>query len=344
MNTCAPATCLLCLLAGMGVGAWLPSSSQKQSVDVVARTVPRQSKAAGPLPVPRTDQASEAALPAVPPPGLEPYQLQDWMRDRWDEERPEVAFAAFLAVSDLATRQGLAESFAGGGAHYDPGLIAQLILSLPPDKVANRALGKLIQEWSEADAEEAFRFLTTIPVQRLTADAFSWISLHFASLPPERVVAFASKLSPALQIRFLRPVFSNTGSWERTCLWLDQVPAQVRQTVMSESMFGRDLALFTPEQAQAWMAQQDPVTQARLQASLAATVASHDRKAGLELLAKVSAGPERAASANNIVSQWLLTDRPAAIEWLHSAAAATMMKPPERAWLLRINGLEEASP
>jgi hypothetical protein len=62
------------------------------------------------------------------------------------------------------------------------------------------------------------------------------------------------------------------------------VPAQVRQTVMSESMFGRDLALFTPEQAQAWMAQQDPVTQARLQASLAATVASHDRKAGLELL------------------------------------------------------------
>lgn len=280
----------------------------------------------------------------MPPPGLEPYQLQDWMRDRWDEGRPEVAFAAFLAVPDLATRQGIAESFAGGGAHYDPALIAQLILSLPPDKVANRALGKLIQEWSEADAEEAFRFLTTIPAQRLTADVFTWISLHFASLPPEQVVAFASKLSPALQTRFLRPLFSNTGSWERTCLWLDQVPAHVRQTVMSESMFARDLALFTPEQAQAWMAQQDPVTQAQLQASLAATVASHDRKAGLELLAAVPAGPERAASANNIVSQWLVTDRPAAIEWLRSATAAAMMKPSERAWLLRINGLEVTPP
>lgn len=278
-----------------------------------------------------------------PPPGLRPRELQSWMQERWREGRHHLALAAFLAVPDLTDRVGIAESFAGAVAHYEPRLIAQLVLSLPPGKDADRILSRLVREWAAADAEEALRFLAQLPPARLTGKTLSWIP-GLADLPPQVLESFAAKLDEAERKDLYGTLLgesARTGSWQQTQAWLKALPVGHRAEVMAQSNMARQLADASPQTVETWLeSETDVKVQDQLKRAQADSLAASDPAAGLQLLEGVSEPEERHKAASHIAGLWLFTERRAALTWLRSDAAASVMKPEERLMVLGLYGLE----
>lgn len=345
---------LLCLAAGVTVGVnWrvnqrlmpVVAPVQQGTLAVVQTPVATEAVPGGHAAKPPEEKDPVPKLePAAPPPGLLPYQLQDWMRERWKEGRDDLALAAFLARPDLAERQGIAESFAGGCEHLDPHAVARVVLSLPSGMAADRALRELLSEWARADALEAVDFMETLPAERLTGLVLGSSGYGLSELPAERLAAFAGKLNAEARgtlVDALTAMADQAGSWSNLQRFTELVRKDHPEMKESEYERGILFASSVPAQVEQWIAAStEPARRDMLISGYTRSFERGDPQRALQWDARITSAAMRDDEVGRHVSAWLRIDRVAALQWLKSDAARTLMTPALRRSKLLQNGLE----
>lgn len=125
----------------------------------------------------------------------------------------------FQEGADLTEEQrlALAKERVRNYRRIDSQALVRIVLTVPPGKASDELLWRLIADWSASDAEDALRFIETLPADRLnTIGVLQNAAFGLARLPAERVLAFAAKLDDkgrAYIAKGLVAFADQAGSW-----------------------------------------------------------------------------------------------------------------------------------
>lgn len=261
-------------------------------------------------------------------------------------EAAELLFRQDAGLSE-AQRLELAEALVSQYRRMDPRVLGRILLSLPPGDATTRLLSRLLTDWCSDDADDALRFLETMPADRLNTIMLHNAGFGLSQLPTMRVVQFAAKLSDkgrAFLAEGLATFADQAGSWWNTSSVLATLNApRDKEAVSVEWQLAVNLADSDPRWIEAHIADAtDPVSRAELLGGYAWITGINDPAQGVRLDAQIENAEMRKGHLSRHVNEWLGTDRAAALAWLQSAEAAQIMGPEQRAQFFKITGLEVA--
>lgn len=327
-------TTALSALLGAAVGHW----SRPQVSET--KPPPAPSRAA-------TAIATVDSLPTKPPLFTSVTASIEWAKRQMEAGRFEAAELLFRQEAGLseAQRLELAEALVSQYRRMEPWMLGRILLSLPPGEATTHQLSRLVMDWCWDDADDALRFLETMPPDRLNTMLLHNAGFSLSRLPPERVLAFAAKLNDKGRA-FLAEGMANSadqaGSWGNTSAILSRLNVKPEKEAMSvEWHVAVDLADRAPQDVSHLIAAEThPAKRAQLFGGYAWVVGSRDPAQGVLLDAQIENLEMREGHLRRHLNEWLGTDRAAALTWLQSAEAAQIMRPEQRAQFLKSNGLE----
>lgn len=291
--------------------------------------------------------ATVTGLPTKPPPFTSVTASMEWIKRQMEAGRFEAADLLFRPDAGLSQEQRfeLAENLVRQYRRMEPWMLGRILLSLPPGDSTTRLLSLLVTDWCGDDADDALRFMETMPADRLNTILLENAAFGLARLPAERVLAFAAKLNDkgrAYLAGGLAGFADQAGSWPNTSAILSKLDAkQHKEAVSAEWYLAVNLADNAPQDIGLLMAAEtNPAKRAELFGGYAWIVGSRDPAQGVLLDAQIENLEMREGHLRRHVNEWLKTDRAAALAWLQSAGAAQLMKPEQRAQFLKTNGLE----
>lgn len=318
-----------------------PSSQQKPPLETQALEVPKEIVSPfGEVPVLVSPEAKPLPVAASP------QELKDRVCKQHLAGHDEAALAVFLAHPSLAERQGIAMALATNGRDMDPHFVARLVLSLPPGEETDKALGRLLTEWSSWDAEEALNFMATLPPERFNAWSLGSAGFHLSQLAPEKVSAFAMRLDASARgrlLEYLAGSVGQTGSWQNLSKIMELVPATTTGDSIPDFFLGMNLARIEPRQVERWIAEEtDTRRRDQLISGYTRHLERNDPVTALRWDGKIVAEKEREAEFDRHLRDWLETDRMAALAWLRGEEARSILPSTNRSFWLRRYGLEGA--
>ncbi len=328
-------TCALAALAGWALGVWGNPEQTKKPTKLVQ---PTKVKVREEPMVMRTPQFSSIT------------SSMQWVRSQMEKGDATAAERLFQSDAGLTAEQhlALAQELAKNFRRMDPRVLARIILGLPRGDVSNRLLWRLVTDWSASDAEDALRFIETLPADRLNSVGVLTNSAYgLSKLPAERVLAFAAKLNDkgrAYLAEGLVGFADQGGSWRNTTAILAKLNVTRQKESQSvEWQLGMRLAEIEPQVVESQISgETDAVKREEMLGGYAWITGLNDPPRGIELDGQMQNTERRAKNLSHHVMEWLQCDRAAALTWLQSAAARQLMKHDERALLLRHYGLEAA--
>jgi hypothetical protein len=328
-------TCMLAALAGWAVGIWGNPEQAKKSAKLV-QTAKVEARAE-PMPA-RTQRFSSVTA------------SMEWVRIQMEKGDVTAAERLFQSDAGLSAEQRLAmaQELVKNARRMDPRLLARIILGLPRSDASDRLLWRLVSDWSTNDAEDALRFIETLPADRLnTAGVLTNSAFGLSKLPAERVLAFAAQLDDkgrAYLAEGLVGFADQGGSWRNTTAILAKLNVtRQKESQSMEWQLGVSLAEIEPEVVESQIrAETDAVKREEMLGGYAWITGLNDPPRGIELDGQMQNTERRAKNLSHHVMEWLQCDRAAALAWLQSADARQLMKRDERALLLRHYGMEAA--
>lgn len=272
-------------------------------------------------------------------------EIKDWIRKRYVDGQPELALAAFLKIPSLKIRQGLALAFATDSKNMDPHFVGRLILSLPAGGASDKAFARLINDWTNIDADEALRFMEKVPVERFNDVVLDYTVFGLCQLPAERVAAFVNKLGGKERAWFLETAMitrDQTGSSRNVQRIKELVSATPAKEEVSRFLVDPEVAAAEPRQLEQWIAEEiDPVRRDRLISGYARSKLTQP-EASLRWAAQIRDTEKKRSEQGWHLREWLESDRAAALAWLQGREARELVQTEHRASLLRSYGLEAA--
>jgi hypothetical protein len=273
-----------------------------------------------------------------------------WIREQMEKGDTRAAERLFRPTAGLNDEQriDLAREMMTHFRRMNPRALARSILGLPRRKESDQLLWRLVTEWSREDAEEALRFIETLPADRLNSPGVLHNSAGaLARLPAERVLALAAKLDTkgrAYLAEGLVGVSDQMGAWRNTTTVLANLNAPFQnETLAAERHLGNRLAQINPQAFESQIAAEtDAARRDALLEGYAWATGFNDPPRGLELDAQIENPEAQKKNIRHHTEHWLESDRAAALAWLQSDAAGQLMTREERAKLLRLYHLEAA--
>ena len=272
--------------------------------------------------------------------------FQEWVRERLEAGQTEVAHAAFLKIESLEVRQGIAAAFAADSQYLDPGFVTRMVMSLPPGPAADKALGRLLSEWSSLDADEALRFMETLPVERFNDLSLGSCAFGLGQLPAERVAAFVGKLDPKARGWFMEVLLGTldqTGSWTNLQRIMDLVSFTSSKDSIPDFFLGMRIAEAAPLRVEAWIREEtNPIRRDQLISGYTRSRENGEPAAAVRWDVQIQDADTRREEVRRHLHRWLETDRAAALAWLRGSEARSLLPMEQRSPLLRSYGLEAA--
>lgn len=329
--------CVVCGLLGGWAGGWTRREGRPEPTGAVGLSR-------------KNEVPLVSAAPTPAPRGMSVTASMEWVREqmrRGDTGAVERLFHSEAGLTE-AERLGLAKELVANSRRLDPRVLARVILGLPRGDEANLLLFRLIADWSGSDAEDALRFLETLPADRLnTVGVLHNAGFGLARLPVERVMGLAGRLDErgrAYLAEGLVGVADQVGSWRNTTAILSRLGAEpLKDAVSVEWQLGVNLAEIDPELLESQIAAEtDATRREEMLGGYAWMVGINDPVRGVELDAKIQRPNIREHHLDRHVMAWLQSDRAAALAWLQGAAARQLMSREARVNYLRHYGLEAA--
>lgn len=274
----------------------------------------------------------------------------EWVRSRMENSDPIAAERLLSEDAGLTDEQrvSLAQELARNFRRMDPRVLARIILGLPHGEVSDRLLWRFVADWSASNAEDALRFVEALPADRLnTVGVLQNAAFGLIRLPAERVLAFAARLDGkgrACLAEGLVAFADQAGSWRNTTAILSKLDARPQEGVISvEWQLGTLLAEIDPQVVEDRIAAEaDAAMRDEMLGGYAWITGIHDPPRGIELDAQIESLEIRAANLRRHTSDWLKSDRAAALGWLQTDAARQLISREELSRLLRLYGMEAA--
>lgn len=294
-------------------------------------------------------KAEKLTATPLPPPFTSITASMEWVKTQMEAGNPAAAELLFHKDAGLtdAQREQLANELVRSHSYrrMNPRVLARILLSLPPGNATTRALNEFFSQWCGDDAEDALRYLETMPADRLNTILLTYASFGLTRLPAERVAAFAGKLDDkgrAFLADGLVTFANQAGAWRNTSAILSQMNAKPEKDARSvEWQLAVNLADIAPQEVESRIANEtDPAKRAELLGGYALSTGIRDPEQGVRLNAQIQQPEMRERHLAHHVGKWLRTDRSTALAWLQSSEAAQIMSAEQRAVYLRSYGLE----
>jgi hypothetical protein len=293
--------------------------------------------------------ADPSEPPLIAPSFASHRAAHEWLLDAIRSARFDHIEALFRPESGLSIslQVDLASNLVQNYRRIDPGVVGRILLRLPQQRKSVQALNDLVTRWCQDDAEDALRFLETLPPERLNSILLHNASFGLAHLPADRLLVFAQRLNDqgrAYLAEGLATFSDQSGSWSNTSVVLSHLdPSPDTKAIPYQQQLATSLALSDPALIEHYLAA-EPDIQKRdaWLTGYSWVIGLADPAAALPIDARISHPETRQSHVRQHLTRWLKTDRSAALHWLMSDSARATLTPEHRQHWLRRYGMEAA--
>jgi len=293
--------------------------------------------------------AAPSEPPLIAPSFASHRAAHEWLLEAIRSARFDHIEALFRPESGLSiSRQlDLAGDLVQNYRRIDPRVVGRIVLRLPQERKSIVALNDLVTRWCQDDAEEALRFLETLPPERLNTILLHNASWGLSQLPADRLLMFAQRLNDqgrAYLAEGLATFAEQSGSWSNTSLALSRLdPKPEAKAIPFQQQLGGNLARTAPALIEQHLAAEpDARKRDAWLTGYSWVIGLADPAAALPLDARMSHPETREKHLRQHLTRWLKTDRTAALTWLMSDAARASLTPEQRQHWLQRYGMEAA--
>lgn len=290
--------------------------------------------------------AISAPLPA--PPALafaSREELTAWLKPECQRGHSEAVIAAYREVKDEAARTTIVDELVAD-RRSDFKVVARLIQSEQPSKDWDKRMTMLLAVWFRMDALEALQLTETLPPERLHNYQLNNVGPGLATLPADRVAAFANRLDDQTRAALaggLTEMLNQSGSARNTQRILDLMKAWHSQDAIPDCFVGTELGMANPAQLEQRISSETDSDRRDLMINGYTRNFEHQQPLkALEWDMKITSHEMRAEEQHRHLIFWLERQRDAALAWLKSGDGAEKVAANVRTSLLNIYREEAA--